>query len=108
MPKLPNYAQARVPLPKLATYALNPAHPVGKHKARVFRAALGLTQADAVFLQREILRAAHTHDAVPEAPSPYGDRYLINFDLQTEAGRATVRTAWLIPYGDDAPHLTTC
>jgi hypothetical protein len=39
--KLPNAAQALVDLAKLRDYCLNPAHPRGRHKARVFATALG-------------------------------------------------------------------
>ncbi|WP_200235400.1 DUF6883 domain-containing protein [Thiohalocapsa halophila] len=41
--KLPNANQAVVDLEKLRGYCLNPAHPRGRHKARVFAAALGIT-----------------------------------------------------------------
>ncbi|WP_367268233.1 DUF6883 domain-containing protein [uncultured Thiohalocapsa sp.] len=39
--RLPNADQAAVDLDKLRGYCLNPAHPRGRHKARVFAAALG-------------------------------------------------------------------
>ena len=45
--KLPNADQAVVDIAKLRDYCLNPLHPVGKHKARVFRSALGFTIDDA-------------------------------------------------------------
>ncbi len=41
--KLPNSDRAVVDIAKLRDYCLNPAHPRGRHKARVFAAALGLT-----------------------------------------------------------------
>jgi hypothetical protein len=47
MPKLPNAERAVVEIEKLRDYSLNPGHDEGKHKARVFRAALGFTRADA-------------------------------------------------------------
>lgn len=40
--KLANANRALVELEKLQTYILNPFHPLGKHKARVFDSALGL------------------------------------------------------------------
>ena len=43
MPKLPNSERAVVEIGKLRDYSLNQEHEVGKHKARVFKAALGIT-----------------------------------------------------------------
>jgi len=40
---LPNIEFAYIPSEKLAGYALNPDHPVGKHKAAVFESVLGMT-----------------------------------------------------------------
>jgi hypothetical protein len=48
---LPNGDRAEVALSRLADYLLNPAHPTGKHKARVFAAALGLDRSSAEFLR---------------------------------------------------------
>jgi hypothetical protein len=52
--KLLNAERAFVPIEKLAGYALNPSHPTGKHKARVFKSALGLTEDDAPLLQKKL------------------------------------------------------
>src|SRR4051794_30341445 len=41
--RLPNAQQARVPTDKLVRYALDPSHERGRHKARVFVSALGIT-----------------------------------------------------------------
>lgn len=41
---LPNADKAVVPLEKLLGYSLDSSHPVGKHKARVFASALGMTK----------------------------------------------------------------
>ncbi len=46
--KLPNGERAVVDVAKLTQYCLNPQHVDGKHKARVFAAALGLKQLDFV------------------------------------------------------------
>ena len=45
--KLPNSGQATVDIAKLRHYSLDATHEEGKHKARVFAAALGITEADA-------------------------------------------------------------
>lgn len=58
MARLPNAAKAVVDKAKLSSYVLNPDHPVGRNKARVFRATLGVTQDDAGLLEAALLAAA--------------------------------------------------
>jgi len=53
--KLPNADNAVVEAAKLRDYCLNPAHPEGRHKARVFRSALGVGQEQAEWLREAIL-----------------------------------------------------
>ena len=48
---LPNYQRAVILREKLEGYSLNPEHPVGKHKAIVFKSALGYEQANWQLLQ---------------------------------------------------------
>jgi hypothetical protein len=55
--KIPNAEQAYIDDSKLRDYSLNPEHPRGRHKARVFAAALGLTQSDVDLLRAALLRA---------------------------------------------------
>jgi Domain of unknown function (DUF6883) len=44
---LPNPDQAVLDIRKIEDYCLNPLHPRGRHKARVFREALDLQRDDA-------------------------------------------------------------
>ncbi len=74
MPKLPNAERAVVDIAKLRAYSLNPTHDVGKHKARVFRAALGLTMDDAEWLRERVLEAARAGEAVAGPASPFGEK----------------------------------
>jgi len=55
---LPNGDRAVVDIAKLNDYCLNPHHEDGKHKARVFRSALGLGRKDAEWLRGKLLQAA--------------------------------------------------
>jgi hypothetical protein len=106
--RLPNAEYAVVDLQKLTDYVLNPTHPTGRHKARVFFSVLGLTQADASFLRETILRAVLTREATPEAATEYGERYVVDFEMMNEHGTATVRSAWMIRLGENFPRLTSC
>ena len=56
--KLPGAERAIVDIAKLRDYCLDPHHPRGRHKARVFASALGLTQADAEILREALLAGA--------------------------------------------------
>lgn len=105
---LPGGDRAEVDPRKLADNCLSPTHPVGKHKAAVFRAALGLTAADADRLRDWLLRAAVTGEVTPERADEFGDRYRVDFEATTEAGSASVRSAWIVRAGEDFPRLTTC
>jgi uncharacterized protein DUF6883 len=65
MAKLPNPENAIVEVRKLRDYCLNPDHPRGRHKARVFASALGLTADDAEEVREALLSAALSGEADP-------------------------------------------
>ena len=106
--RLPNFHNAVVQIEKLRDYSLNPNHPVGKHKARVFRAALGITIGNAEWLRERALEAATIGDAHGPSPSVFGDKYVIDSVLEYEAKTALVRFCWIVEFGTDFPRLTSC
>ena len=106
--KLPGGDRAEVDPRKLSDYCLSNTHPVGKHKAAVFLAALGLTAADAPSLQELLLRAAIEGEADFERGDEFGERYRLDFEVPTSSGRAMLRSAWIVRSGEDFPRLTTC
>jgi hypothetical protein len=106
--KLPGGEYAIVDVVKVRDYCLNPLHPRGRHKARVFLSVLGLTRADAEFLREESLRAAQNGDAVIGDADDYGDRYTIDFGLARDARWAMVRSTWIVRRGERFPRLTSC
>nr|WP_083778704.1 DUF6883 domain-containing protein [Oscillochloris trichoides] len=106
--RLPNADQAIVDMVKLRDYCLNPTHPRGRHKARVFAAALGLTADNAVILHNALLEAARTCDAVALERDAFGQRYVVDFRMQGSQGEVTVRSSWIIRTGEQFPRLTSC
>ncbi|QDV35748.1 DUF6883 domain-containing protein [Tautonia plasticadhaerens] len=106
--KLPNAEDAIVDPEKLRSYCLNPEHIRGKHKARVFASALGLTVEDAEELRQILRSAASDHDAQPGACDEYGRRYTIDSVVERLGKRAIVRSAWIVLTDEDVPRLTTC
>ncbi|WP_412068407.1 DUF6883 domain-containing protein [Rubrivirga sp. IMCC43871] len=105
---LPNADRAHVDLRKLRDYSLSSAHDVGQHKARVFRAALGLGAADAEWLRDRILEGVRSAQAVETGIFPYGVLYRVDIPVETETGAATVRTGWIVRSHESFPRLTTC
>jgi len=106
--ELPGGTDAIVEISKLRDYCLDPHHPRGRHKARVFLSALGLRQSDAELLQAALLQAARDEDAVPGEADHYGNRYTVDFLMTRGDREARVRSAWIILRGESTPRLTSC
>ncbi len=106
--RLPNGERAIVDLRKLRDYCLNLDSPRGRHKARVFAAALGLTVGDAPKLQAKLREIARTRDATRGEVDLYGQRYMIDFEMVTGVGKAMIRSCWIVLRAKTAPRLTTC
>lgn len=62
--RLPKADQSIVDIRKLQNYCLDPLHPRGKHKARVFKRAMNLTSKNAEELREEILRRVMHEEAL--------------------------------------------
>jgi hypothetical protein len=107
--KLPNGAIAVVEIEKLQNYCLSSQHPEGRHKARVFLSALGMTSADADKLQHILLLAAKFNSEVSMTGSDkYGCRYSLDEAITWGSREAIVRSAWIIKTGEDFPRLVSC
>jgi filamentous hemagglutinin len=109
MPATPlrNAHLAAVDPRKIVDYALNPDNPVGRHKARVFAAALGFDRSNGHLLVDAIRRGVMTSPAEPAMVDAYGARYRVDLPLTGPRGRAVVRTAWIYRTGSDVPELVT-
>jgi hypothetical protein len=105
--KLPNGERAIVDIQKLLGYCLNPRHPRGRNKARVF-AAMGILEADAEELRAALLAAARGAEARSGAPSPHGQRYIVDFDLERAGRTIRIRSTWIVDFGAQLPRLTSC
>ena len=106
--KMPGGDVAIVDPEKLAGYCLNPEHPRGKHKARVFAAALGFTAENADDLRAALLAAAATGEAQPAASDRFGNRYVLEFEISGPRGPGVVKSTWIVRRGESAPRLTSC
>ncbi len=106
--KMPGGDAAIVDPGKLAGYCLNPEHPRGKHKARVFATALGFTAENADELRVALLKAATTADAQPAGSDRFGDRYVLEFEVRGPRGSGILKSTWIVRRGERAPRLTSC
>lgn len=106
--RLPYGEKAILDIRKLEDYSLSPSHPRGRHKARVFREALGLHQGDAAWLRAELLAAATTGDAVLDGSDAWGTYWRLDVAVRRHRKRAMVRTLWIVRRNEDVPRLVTC
>lgn len=106
---LPQHEKAIVPIEKLRDYALDPGHPQGKNKARVFKAALGMEQGHARV--SEILKSTLVRSpAVRGLMLDYGELWTTYHELVGLSGRPVVVTvAWIYRIEQaDVPVLISC
>ena len=106
--KLPNAERAFVDIAKLRDYSLNSEHKEGKHKARVFAAALGFGIEDADRLRDKLLEIAKTEDCRVGRKTRHGQRYLIDFEMSHRSKSARLRSGWIVRTGESLPRLVTC
>lgn len=100
--KIPNADYVVVNIRKLRDYCLNSLHDEGKHKARLFESALGITADDAEQLRNIILQIVKTHEA------EYGQRYTVDFLLEWKGKQARIRSGWIIEHNSNIPRMTSC
>lgn len=106
--KLPGGSRAIVERQKLKDYCLDPSHPRGKHKARVFSSVLGFTADDAERLAEALLASAATGEAQQGIADMYGERYVLDSVVSGPRGTAIVRSTWIVRRGQTTPRLTSC
>jgi len=102
-----NAAAATVELTKLAGYCLSSTHPRGRHKARVFRDALGVEEADAEWLRDTLLKGLGEFDATEVSEDAYGVRWRVDIPVGRQGRRAVIRSIWLVR-GSEPPRFLTC
>jgi hypothetical protein len=106
--KLPYVERAVIDIRKLRDYCLDLSHDEGKHKARLFAAALGMTANDAAELRDALLQAIQANDAQLGRRDDYGQRYTVDFLLEWGGRQALIRSGWIIEHDSDTPRLITC
>jgi uncharacterized protein DUF6883 len=108
MSPLPHFERAIVDIRKLSEYCLNPAHPRGRHKARVFLETLGINQDDADWLKQILLDGVRQREAVGLEADPFGSRWRVDIPIARHESRVVLRTLWIIKTGEEMPRFVTC
>jgi hypothetical protein len=108
MTRLPHGDEALLDIRKIEDYCLNPSHPRGRHKARVFRDALHVQQTDASWLRDVLLEAARSGDAAQVAADAWGAHWRLDARIRRQGKSAVVRTIWIVRPGESVPRFVTC
>ncbi|VFM99795.1 MAG: hypothetical protein BECKG1743E_GA0114224_102822, partial [Candidatus Kentron sp. G] len=82
---LPNSKNARISVAKITQYLLSVTHPVGKSKARFFRAC-GYHSGNPEALMRDLLKVARTGQVTQFMHSSHGEKYVVEGILTTPNG----------------------
>jgi hypothetical protein len=108
MSLLPNHQAADIDIAKLRDYCLNPAHPRGRHKARLFQSALGIGAADAGWLRLALIAGISKTDSDRQDTDQYGERWRADILVTRQTRHVVVRTIWMIRAKEAVPRLVTC
>ena len=93
---------------KLTEYALNLENERGRHKARVFKAALGYTRDNYDSLLKQIKAQVLEAEVVIQRTDEYGEHVHVDLEIVGEAGQhAIVRTGWLVAPDSGEARLIT-
>lgn len=106
--KLNSFNHPYIPDDKLLDYCLNPSHPDGKHKARVFKSALNINQTNFELLKTSIIREIKNVNVNLLEQNDFGSLYYADLIITNDKLSAIVRTCWIIKIDEDFPRLTSC
>lgn len=105
--KIPAAHLVEVPREKVVDYLLSETHPVGRHKAVVFR-SWGFTADNWQLLADSLQRHAAENDVTKEEPSPFGVRFVVEGIMEVLDGRLPlVRAIWFLRHEESTPRFVT-
>jgi hypothetical protein len=107
MAKVPNTDIAILDIRKIADYCLSPTHPRGRHKARVFRDALGINQNDAGWLQTVLLDGLQRAEATLLLDDDQETRWRADIPVTRYGKSAVVRTIWIVRRNERIPRFVS-
>lgn len=103
-----NAEHAVVDYRKLSTYSLDPTHPTGGHKARVFQSALGYNPTNSVVLASRVQEGILTAPAKVLDANQHGQRMAVDMPILGANGETViVRSGWIYEPDAAVPRMTT-
>jgi len=91
----------------LTDYLLSETHPIGRWKAKFFR-ALGFDESNVNLMLDGFKKIAHSEDVVEVTSSAHGTKYVVEGSLLTpEEDHVYVKTVWIIDKDQDIPRFVT-
>lgn len=102
------FKDVKIDIRKLRDYCLNPGHPLGKHKARMFLKHLHIKQDEASVLLKKMKETALKSVFKFEYEDQYGKRYSADLNIKINDNHAIVKTYWIIGQKEQIPSLVTC
>ena len=110
LPLLPNLERASILTEKIRDYALNPNHPKGRDKARVFKAVLGIEQKHADAFAETIRGTLPRAYAEKQKQDQFGTRWATHHEIAGLTGKSAIVTvAWIYKAeAPDIPVLVSC
>ena len=104
--KLPNAAQAIIPVEKLVAYLLDPGHPDNGGKADFFSRFGFKVETPGPFAQALLNHALNTEIAITSTGFDGSTRYVLDGPLETPLGRSPkVRSIWVIERNQTLPRF---
>ena len=104
--KLPHHDSVQIDIRKVRDYLLSPMHPVGRFKARVFK-ALGFDMGAVEAFVAEVRRIASEGDVSEVEDFEFGRKYTVAGELMGPIGSARVLTVWIQDSGREDVRLVT-
>ncbi len=104
--KLPQAERVEIDVRKVSDYLLSPIHPVGRFKARVFK-AIGFDQAAVDAFVSEVRRIAAEGEVAEVEDFEFGRKYTVPGELKGPRSAARVVTVWMQAVGREDVRLVT-
>lgn len=105
--RLLNADKATMDPNKFSGYALNPDHPVGGNKAKVFAAATGLEQKDSEDVMAQINDGLLKHAPTPGKVDQYGQRFTMHTPVTGPKGTANVESGWIYDRNQETGEISS-
>ncbi len=102
------FSEVEIPIDKLLEYCLNPDHPEGCHKARIFNAALGIEKHTSEKLIELLYESVKTRRAEFQFEDTFGKYYRIDYQVEGLHQKESLRSLWLVPHDQTKARLVSC